>query len=118
MAVTMSVIWTGMVVLSVLCGLATGRGEAVAAAAKDGEPFASRVRRERLSIDHMMLLHYDILKNASAKLGYKWTRPETKAEAVENWIRDVKSFNVKARRETTSAKEIETYFERLRKEAR
>ncbi|MBO4288283.1 MAG: DUF4838 domain-containing protein [Kiritimatiellae bacterium] len=92
--------------------------EAVAAAAKDGEPFASRVRRERLSIDHMMLLHYDILKNASAKLGYKWTRPATKAEAVENWIRDVKSFGVKARRETTSAKEIETYFERLRKEAR
>lgn len=36
MAVTMSVIWTGMVVLSVLCGLATGRGEAVAAAAVDG----------------------------------------------------------------------------------
>ena len=30
---TMTVIWTGMVVLSILCGLATGRGPAVASAA-------------------------------------------------------------------------------------
>ena len=33
---TMSVIWTAMAVLSVLCGLATGRGEQVAAAAVEG----------------------------------------------------------------------------------
>ena len=33
---TMSVIWTGMVCLSVLCGLATGRGPEVAAAAVEG----------------------------------------------------------------------------------
>ena len=32
----MAVIWTGMVVLSVLCGLATGNGPAVAAAAMEG----------------------------------------------------------------------------------
>ncbi len=32
----MTAIWTGMVVLSLLCGLATGRGGAVAAAAMDG----------------------------------------------------------------------------------
>ena len=32
----MTAIWTGMVVLSFLCGLATGRGGAVAAAAMDG----------------------------------------------------------------------------------
>ncbi len=36
MGVTMSVIWTGMVVISVLCGLATGRGAQVAAAAVEG----------------------------------------------------------------------------------
>ena len=91
--------------------------EAVAAAAKEGEPFAWRVRRERLSIDHMMLLNYDILRDFAAKLGYTWTRPATKAEAVENWIRDVKSFGVKARRETTRAKEIDDYFNSLRKES-
>ena len=33
---TMAFIWTGMVCLSVLCGLATGRGPEVAAAAVEG----------------------------------------------------------------------------------
>ena len=33
---TMAWIWTGMVALSILCGLATGRGELVAAAAVEG----------------------------------------------------------------------------------
>ena len=37
---TMTLIWTGMVVLSILCGLATGRGPAVAAAARVGAPAA------------------------------------------------------------------------------
>ena len=92
--------------------------EAVAAAAKDGEPFATRVRRERLSIDHMLLLNYDILMDFAAKLGYTWTRPATKAEAVENWIRDVKSFGVKARRETTHASHLGKYFNSLRESAR
>lgn len=32
----MTVIWTGMVVISIVCGLATGRGNAVAAAAMEG----------------------------------------------------------------------------------
>jgi len=34
--VTMAVIWTGMVTVSVVCGLATGRGPEVAAAAMEG----------------------------------------------------------------------------------
>lgn len=89
--------------------------EAVAAAEKEGGPFASRVRRERLSIDHMLLLNYDILRKLAARQKMPWTRPATKAEAVENWIRDVKSFGVKARRETTSAAEIGKYFDSLRK---
>jgi spore maturation protein A len=32
----MAIIWTGMVLVSILCGLATGRGPAVATAALDG----------------------------------------------------------------------------------
>lgn len=90
--------------------------EAVAAAEKEGEPFASRVRRERLSVDHYMILNYDILKGIAAKKGYAWTRPATRAEAVEKWISDVKVLGVKARRETTSAEEIDKYFDSLRKE--
>ena len=90
--------------------------EAVAAATKDGEPFAARVRRECLSVDHYLLLNYDVLRKFAAKKGFSWTRPETRAAAVENWIRDVKAFGVKARRETTSADEIEKYFATLRDE--
>ena len=88
--------------------------EAVAAAEKEGEAFASRVRRERLSVDHYMILNYDILKGIAAKKGYHWTRSATRAEAVEKWIADVKALGVKARRETTSAGEIDEYFDSLR----
>lgn len=90
--------------------------EAVAAAQKDGELFASRVRRERLSVDHYMILNYDILKDHAAKKGYRWTRPATRAEALEKWIADVKALGVKARRETVSAEEMDKYFERLRQD--
>ena len=42
---TMTVIWTGMVVASVLCGLATGRGPEVASAAVEGARAAVERRR-------------------------------------------------------------------------
>lgn len=87
--------------------------EAVAAAEKDGEEFASRVRRERLSVDHMMLLNYGILRETARKKGFAWTRPETRQEAVEKWIADVRALGVKARRETTKASEIDDYFKKL-----
>ena len=45
-----------------------------------------------------------------------WTRPETRAEAVEGWIRDLKSFGVRAVRETTSAAAQEAYFQKIRDE--
>ena len=50
---TMTVIWTGMVVISVLCGLATGRGPEVAAAAVEGTSAAVELC---LSIAGMMCL--------------------------------------------------------------
>ena len=89
--------------------------EALAAAEKDGEKFVSRVRREKLSVDHMMLLTYGVLKDIAEKKGLPWTRPDTRAEAVENWIREVKSLGVKAVRETNSADSIEKYFRSMRK---
>ena len=89
---------------------------AVAASERDGAEFAARVRRERLSIDHVLLLHYDTLRDFAAKHAIPWTRPAMRAEAVENWIADVKALGVKALRETASAGEIDKYFDRLRKE--
>ena len=45
----------------------------------------------------------------------KWTRPQTREEAVENWIGEVKSLGVRAIRETTDPDNINKCFERLRK---
>ena len=84
---------------------------AVAAAEKEGEPYASRVRRERLSVDHLLLL----LRSLAERKYLPWTRPQTRAEAVENWIRDVRALGVRAVRETTKADAIEAYFKELQR---
>ncbi len=56
---TMTVIWTGMVVISILCGLATGRGAEVAAAAVDGTHAAVELC---LSIAGMMCLWTGVME--------------------------------------------------------
>ena len=56
---TMTVIWTGMVVLSILCGLATGRGPAVASAAVEG---ASAAVELALSIAGMLCLWTGVME--------------------------------------------------------
>ena len=55
----MTVIWTGMVVLSILCGLATGRGPAVAAAAVEGAAAAVELA---LSIAGMLCLWTGVME--------------------------------------------------------
>ena len=59
MRVTMTVIWTGMVALSVLCGLATGRGSEVAAAAAEGAAAAVELT---LSIAGMLCLWTGVME--------------------------------------------------------
>ncbi|MCI9267838.1 MAG: spore maturation protein A [Lawsonibacter sp.] len=56
---TMTVIWTGMVVLSILCGLATGRGPEVAAAAVEGTSAAVQLA---LSIAGMLCLWTGVME--------------------------------------------------------
>lgn len=55
----MTVIWTGMVVVSILCGLATGRGSEVAAAAVEGTRAAVDLA---LSIAGMMCLWTGVME--------------------------------------------------------
>ncbi|WP_338147936.1 nucleoside recognition domain-containing protein [Flintibacter muris] len=55
----MTVIWTGMIVISVLCGLATGRGPAVAAAAVEGTSAAVQLA---LSIAGMLCLWTGVME--------------------------------------------------------
>ena len=56
---TMTIIWTGMVAMSVLCGLATGRGPEVAAAAAEGAAAAVELT---LSIAGMMCLWTGVME--------------------------------------------------------
>jgi len=56
---TMTVIWTGMVMMSILCGLATGRGAQVAAAAVEGTGAAVELC---LSIAGMMCLWSGVME--------------------------------------------------------
>ena len=56
---TMTVIWTGMVLASVLCGLATGRGAEVAAAAVEGTSAAVELS---LSIAGMLCLWSGVME--------------------------------------------------------
>ena len=58
-ALTMTVIWTGMVVISILCGLAAGRGPEVAAAAVEGTSAAVQLA---LSIAGMLCLWTGIME--------------------------------------------------------
>ena len=59
MSVTMTIIWTGMVAVAVLCGLATGRGPEVAAAAMEGTGAAVELA---LSIAGMMCLWTGVME--------------------------------------------------------
>ena len=59
MGLTMTVIWTGMVAVSILCGLATGRGPEVAAAAVEGTRAAVELC---LSIGGMMCLWTGVME--------------------------------------------------------
>ena len=56
---TMTVIWTGMVALSILCGLAAGRGPEVAAAAAEGAAAAVELS---LSIAGMLCLWTGVME--------------------------------------------------------
>ena len=56
---TMTVIWTGMIAVSVLCGLATGRGAAVASAAVEGTSAAVQLS---LSIAGMLCLWTGVME--------------------------------------------------------
>lgn len=56
---TMTMIWTGMVLASIVCGLATGRGPAVAAAAVEGTSAAVELS---LSIAGMLCLWSGVME--------------------------------------------------------
>ena len=88
--------------------------EAALAAAKcEGEEFARRVRREKLSIDHAVILEWDRLRAWHEKDGRVWPHGDSRKAAAERWIAACRSYGVIARRETTSRDEFDRYCARL-----
>ena len=75
---------------------------AAAAATAQGEPYATRVRRETLSIRHALLLHWDDCRAFSKAQSVPWLWGETRADAARRWIADARAFGVRTVRETTA----------------
>ena len=90
--------------------------EAEKAARTQGAHFAERVRREKLSIDHAIILEWENLKKWYAYYEWKWPFEATRAEAVKRWRNDCLSFGVAASRETTERSDFESYCNSLLKE--
>lgn len=76
--------------------------EAVAAADRDGHPYSRRVRREKLSTDHMRILNWKALGEQG---DYR--------AAVEKWYADGDAYGVRAIRETTRRSDRADYKKEL-----
>ena len=67
-----------------------------------GEPYVRRVRAVRMAWDHARILNWD-----------RWAQTGDRAEAIREWKRGIKDFDVNAYRETTTRKTLEDYLLRL-----
>lgn len=95
--------------------------EAVAAAKKleseNPEKYAGllrKVRRERLSFDHMTVAFYHQLKSRAEREGGKINLPKAPAAALENLIAEWKDLKVETWREFTTPAQFEAYQNNLR----
>ena len=75
---------------------------AAAAAASQGEPYATRVRRETLSIRHALLLHWDDCRAFAKAQSVPWAWGEARDDAARRWVADARAFGVRTVRETTA----------------
>ena len=87
--------------------------EAERAAKKEGVQFSERVRREKLAIDHAVILEWGRIRKLYDQYDWEWPFETTRAEAVRRWRNDCLSFGVVARKETTDKNEFESYCKTL-----
>ena len=85
-----------------LVAAARAMDAAVVAATAQGEPYATRVRRETLSIRHALLLHWDDCRAFCDAQHLPWPWGDTRADAARRWIDDARAFGVRTVRETTA----------------
>lgn len=76
--------------------------ELASAVAASPEPYRARLVREKLAIDHVLLLNWDRLGTRGGYL-----------DAAKRWVGDCRRFGVVAYCETTRRQEFEDYFAKL-----
>jgi len=86
---------------------------AVAAAERDGGDFGARVRRERLTTDHALLVHWKEWRPWAEKNGKAWPLPEPRAEAARRWLATCDAFGVISYKETMSREPFQKYRREL-----
>lgn len=72
---------------------------AIRAAERTEGPYAERLRREKLSFDHMKLVSWK-----------EWNIPGSREEAFRAWAAECRRFGVEAWRETTDRSDFEKYL--------
>ena len=75
-------------------------GRASEAAERSGGPYAERLRREKLSFDHMKLVSWK-----------DWELEGSRDEAFRAWAAECRRFGVEAWRETTDRGDFGKYLE-------
>jgi len=88
--------------------------DAVRAAQADGPDCVRRVRREKLSIDQVLLVNWPEYRPWAKEHGVAWPLAESHADAVESWISAARSFGVKGVHEAVTRGDFESFCQKLR----
>ena len=86
---------------------------AVAAAERDGGDFGARVRRERLTTDHALIVHWEAWRPWAERNGRTWPLAGSRREAARRWLAACDAFGVIAYRETFSREPFRKYRREL-----
>ena len=82
---------------------------AVAAAERDGGDFGARVRRERLTTDHALIVHWKEWRAWAERNGKTWPLGGSRAEDARRWFATCDAFGVVSYRETFSREPFQKY---------
>ena len=94
---------------STLVAAARAMEAAAEAAAAQGEPYATRVRRELLAPRHAILLHWDDARAFCEKARVPWPWGGNRADAARAWVADARAAGVRVQREKVAAEAAATF---------
>ena len=94
-----------------LVAAARAMERAAEAAAGQGEPYATRVRRELLAPRHAILLHWDEAHAFCEQARIPWPWGGSRADAARRWVADARAAGVRVQREKVAAEAAATFEE-------